>query len=98
MTKTLTIAILILGAGVNAPAASSWSQLFSSSGGWNGVIDTGLSGHSAVYDPVSNNMIVFGGNASTLGLATTSQVLLLSNANGLGGSSAFSILVPDGAS
>src|SRR5579871_6235929 len=98
MTKTLTVAALTLSAATAVPAASTWTQLFSTSGGFDGVIDTGLSGHSAVYDSATNTMMVFGGNASTLGFATTNQAILLSNANGLGGASAFRILVPNGVS
>ena len=52
-------------------------------------------GHSAVYDSTNNLMIVFGGN----NCSTTyfNDVWVLSNANGLGGTPAWSQLSPNGA-
>jgi len=48
---------------------------------------------TAVYDPGSNSMIVFGG---TLGGSATNQVWVLSNANGLGGTPTWTQLSPSG--
>jgi len=93
----LTTLVAVVMAAAPCAAASTWTQLFSASAGWDGVIDTGLSGHSAVYDPATNSMTVFGGDAASLAFATTNQVLLLSNANGLGGTSGFSTLIANGA-
>jgi hypothetical protein len=80
-----------------AQTTSTWTELFSNAGGIGGVTDTGLSGHSAVYDAATNTMIAFGGNDASLNFATTNAVILLTWANGLGGTSSFSTLVPNGA-
>ncbi len=55
------------------------------------------SGHAAAYDRGSNRMIVFGGNATpgTCGGALA-DVQVLANANGLGGSPAWTALAPTG--
>src|ERR1019366_2427734 len=54
--------------------------------------------HSAVYDPASNRMIVFGGNnCFTAGAQFYNDVWVLSNANGLGGAPAWTQLSPAGA-
>ncbi len=50
--------------------------------------------HSAVYDPASNRMIVFGG---VVNFALAHDVQVLSNANGLGGTPAWTVLSPTGA-
>ncbi len=55
----------------------SWLQLTVT-----GIPPTGRFDHSAVYDPGSNQMIVFGGSNSSIAL---NDVWLLTNANGLGG-------------
>ena len=52
-------------------------------------------GHSAVYDPLSNRMIIFGGRKHAGG-AFTSDVWLLSHANGLGGTPAWTQLTASG--
>jgi len=53
--------------------------------------------HSAVYDPLSNRMIVFGGNnCSESGGTYYNDVWVLSNANGLGGTPAWTQLSPAG--
>jgi hypothetical protein len=64
-----------------------WSQL-NASGGPGTSED-----HTAVYDPGSNSMIVFGG---TLGGSNSNQVWVLSNANGLGGTPTWTQLSPSG--
>jgi hypothetical protein len=48
---------------------------------------------SAVYDPGSNRLIVFGGSSATVGL---NDVWVLSNANGSGGAPAWTELAPSG--
>jgi hypothetical protein len=53
--------------------------------------------HSAVYDPASNRMIVFGGNnCFTAGAQFYNDVWVLTNANGLGGTPSWSQLAPTG--
>lgn len=60
-----------------------WSILVPSYGNADLFFDTLLSEHSAVYDPGSNTMIVFGG--LTQNDEVRNSVLLESNANGSGG-------------
>src|SRR5437879_5428382 len=43
--------------------------------------------HSAVYDPVTNRMIIFGGTTANDGGSFLSDVWVLTNANGLNGNS-----------
>jgi len=50
------------------------------------------SGHTAVYDPADNRMIIFGGT----GTAVLNDVWELSNANGLGGTPTWTQLSPSG--
>lgn len=50
--------------------------------------------HSAVYDPTSNRMIIFGGQTTTA--SQVNEVWVLSNANGLGGTPAWTQLSPAG--
>ena len=53
-------------------------------------------GSSAVYDPVTNRMIVFGGNTTACGVVS-SAVWVLTHANGLGGTPVWTQLSPTGA-
>lgn len=53
-----------------------------------------IQGHTAVYDPGSNRMIVFGGGGSTS--SDTNAVWVLSNANGTGGTPMWTQLAPTG--
>src|SRR6516225_8342291 len=55
---------------------------------------TGRCFHSAVYDQANNRMIVFAGLGA--GLSTFSDVWVLSNANGLGGTPTWTQLFPQG--
>src|SRR5262249_35121343 len=66
-----------------------WTQLFPTGGP-----PAARAAHTAVYDPSSNRMIVFGG--STFGGGTFSDVWVLTNANGLGGSPTWIQLSPSG--
>jgi hypothetical protein len=53
--------------------------------------------HTAVYDESSNTMIVFGGqDGGGNGCSTYSDIWVLSNANGLGGTSTWTQLTPAG--
>lgn len=54
------------------------------------------SGHTAVYDPATNRMIVFGGGNFISGPPVNNEVWMLSNANGLGGTPMWSQLMPVG--
>ncbi len=51
------------------------------------------SGHTAVYDAAANSMIIFGGTTAT---ASVNATWLLSNANGMGGTPAWTQLSPSG--
>jgi hypothetical protein len=55
-------------------------------------------GSTSVYDPTSNTMILFAGTSSDepSGIPRLNDVWVLTNANGLGGSSAWSKLIPQG--
>jgi hypothetical protein len=71
-------------------------------GRWTTLIANGAAGspsarndHSAVYDAANNRMIVFGGDDDSL--TPLSDVWVLSNANGQGGSAVWSNLSPSGA-
>ncbi len=72
----------------NGQGSPSWTQLSPS-----GTPPTPRSDHTAVYDPANNRMIVFGGNTAT---QTFSDVWVLTNANGLGGTPAWVQLAPAG--
>jgi len=52
--------------------------------------------HSAVYDQANNRMIVFGGCADTECLLPLNDTWVLSNANGVGGTPAWTELSPSG--
>jgi Kelch motif len=86
-----TIALLLAGA-IAASAASHWTLIFPT-----GIADTELAAHTAVYDPGTNSMIVFGGFDYGMGRAQTNAVLLLTHANGLGGTSNWTTLIANGA-
>ena len=77
------------------------------SGAWSTLIDNGAAGspparayHTAVYDAANNRMIVFGGctGSFALGGCTTNfnDVWVLSGANGMGGTPAWTQLSPTG--
>jgi hypothetical protein len=71
---------------------AAWSQLAPSGGP-----PAARQGHSASYDPVTNTLIVFGGDdASSTTPVLFDDVWALSNANGLGGSPAWTQLAPTG--
>ncbi len=65
-----------------------WTQLSPSGGP-----PAGRSGHTAVYDAASNNMIVFAGETSTW---FVNDVWVLSHANGSGGTPRWTQLAPTG--
>jgi hypothetical protein len=69
-----------------------WIELFPAGGP-----PGGRSGQAAVYDPGTNSMIIFGGDSSLPANPTTySDVWVLSNANGLGGTPTWTELSPTG--
>jgi hypothetical protein len=67
--------------------AAAWTQLNPS-----GTPPAPRCEHTAVYDSQNNRMIIFGGEGTTL----FSDVWVLSNANGLGGTPAWTQLAPSG--
>lgn len=74
--------------GANGVGAPAWTELFPT-----GPIPATRWIHDAVYDATSNRKIVFGGG---LGYSSpcTNEVWVLSNANGLGGTPAWTQLFP----
>jgi len=78
--------VLVNANGLGTPT---WTQLTPTGGP-----PLGRGGHSAVYDPVTNSMVVFGGN--TAASVNLNDVWVLSNANGLGGPPAWTQLAPTG--
>jgi Galactose oxidase, central domain len=76
-----------------AAAAPTWTLL-----GPSGLTFPLLRGGStAVYDPSSNRIILFSGASADLGNAKLNDVWVETDANGLGGTGAWSNLIPDGA-
>ena len=69
----------------------SWTQLSPTGGP-----PPGQYGPTAVYDAVNNRMTVFGGAAQASGILTNA-VWVLSHANGLGGTPAWTNIVANGA-
>jgi hypothetical protein len=72
---------------------SSWTQLTPS-----GLAPSARESHSAVYDSANNRMIVFGGRGSFHAGMSNDDVWVLSHANGLGGTPAWTQLHPAGSS
>jgi hypothetical protein len=66
--------------------APSWSQITPTNSG-----PVARTSHTAVYDPVSNNMTIYGGYT---GSALLSDAWVLSNANGQGGNSTWTEINP----
>ena len=66
--------ILTSANGVGTPA---WSQLSPTSAG------PYRSSHTAIYDPASNNLVIFGGDSQLAKTFTDDHVLILSHANGM---------------
>ncbi len=71
-----------------AGGTPAWTPL-----GTGGEPPSGRAFHNSVYDPTSNNMIVFGGSC---GEATFNDVWILTHANGLGGTPTWTQLSPTG--
>lgn len=92
--------------GVKAVRAQQWSILVPSTGTFGNLPRFG---HSAVYNPTSNDMVVFGGvltssafgpqpNPNGAAFANLNDVWVLSYANGLGGTPNWTNLIANGAS
>jgi hypothetical protein len=77
---------------VPAFAAPAWNYLPASGAGY-GLMRGGA---SAVYDPVSNELIVFSGFSQDQGNPHLNDVWILSNANGLNGNGSWTNLIPNG--
>ena len=71
--------------------AASWTQLSPS-----GPLPPARAAHKAMYDATNNRMIVFGGGAGGNFTQVFHDVWVLSNANGLGGTPAWTKLSPGG--
>ncbi len=83
------ISLLIIIPFVQAQTAPpTWTQLFPAGS------PVGREGHSAVYDAANNRMIVFGGRGSSGTLPN--EVWVLSNADGVGGSPSWTLLIASG--
>lgn len=72
----------------NGAGSPTWAQLNPS-----GTPPAARADQTAVYDPANNRMIIFGGNTAT---QTFSDVWVLTDANGLGGTPAWMQLAPAG--
>ncbi len=70
----------------NGGAASAWTELKPA-----GAAPLPRSAHTAVYDSANNRMMVYGG---VIGSTTTNETWVLSCANGVGGTAAWSELQP----
>lgn len=75
------------------PAPNSTSAMPQWSSGFKFSSQTGLEGHSAVYDQPTNTMILFGGLAAGLAFTDSNAVLLNAPATGSG---IWSTLIPNG--
>jgi len=72
---------------------SAWTQLTPA-----GALPAARARHSAVYDPNTNSMTIFGGDLAVgYCFAQSNDVWVLANANGLGGPPAWTQLTPAGA-
>src|ERR1700704_5658681 len=93
-SKAAILIALCVGEVMTASAASTWTLQFPGGSVDGNAFPIQLS-HSAVYDPGTNTMIVFGG-IDVLVNASSNGVSLLSNANGLGGTPSWSTLLGNG--
>lgn len=80
--------VWVLSAANGVDGVPTWHQLAPT-----GVLPDGRSGHSAVYDAASGQMLVFGGGTAT---ALQNDVWRLSHANGLGGTPVWTPVTPAG--
>lgn len=85
----LTAALCLMLSNVSQANGPTWSQLAPSGGPPSERVS-----HSGVYDAASNRMIIFGGDVAC---DPTNDTLVLSNANGLGGTPDWTELSPAGA-
>lgn len=88
LAVTRMIAVALLSAGISA-AQPAWTELTTA-----GSVP-GRERPSAVYDPTTNRLIVYGGLSINSACCTTyNEVWVLSNANGLGGAPTWTQLAP----
>src|SRR5947209_951037 len=88
-SPVLLIILAISWFAVDCASGQTWTQLAPSGAP---PSPRGFHGASAVYDPSSNRMIVFGGRDSSQN--NLNDVWILTNANGMGGASAWINLLP----
>src|SRR5260370_2052489 len=67
-------------------ATPNWTQLPTT-----GAVPTARQNSSAIYDPTTNSLIIYGGDK---GGAPTGDIWILANANGIGGSPTWTQLTP----
>jgi hypothetical protein len=90
----LLAAVILVSSNIHAFGQATWTQLVTAGGPSPGRDNPG-----AVYDPSSNRLMVFGGNAETTTCCTyLNDVWVLTNANGLGGTPTWAELAPAGPS
>ena len=84
-------------------ACSFLALIASASPSWTLLGPSGLTyplfrnGSTTVYDPSSNRVILFAGSSDDVGNPRLNDVWIETNANGLGGTGAWSNLIPNGA-
>lgn len=88
----ITNDVWVLGNANGVGGTPTWTQLSPSGGA-----PAPRGGHTAVYDPNTNRMIIFGGqNGSCCASGTFQDTWVLTNANGLGGQPSWIQLSPSG--
>lgn len=92
--KVAMLTALCVGEAATAAAASNWTMQFPG-GIANGTLFPIQLSHSAVYDPGTSTLIVFGG-IDVVHNSSNNAVTLLSNANGLVGNPTWSTLIANG--
>src|SRR5438876_187329 len=95
LTKLISSVVLFV--------CSFWALIAAASPSWTLLGPGGLTfplfrgGSTTVYDPSSNRVILFAGSSDDVGNPRLNDVWVQTNANGLGGTGAWSQLLPSGA-
>jgi hypothetical protein len=87
--------MIVMGGGVDYPVSDTWALSLSGPPAWSAIVAGGTSpgphgGHSAIYDPDSERMILFGGDGTSM--ISDTNVWALS----LAGAEEWSLLLPAG--